>query len=398
MRIFFFTSKLNFRTAGGSVEEFDLMIRTLQGLGNEIACVTTFPDGNDIPTPPPYRVIEENISRRSLFGLQQGIYGLLTKYEKDADFFHVDGHLFLYGAGAYRRLGGNVPVSAYFNRELGSFAEDASPLLASEQRSFYRRIRKRARWLLERTLGMWLARAIDLASFITPLYQKMYEDFGLRNRASMVLADPVDFRRIMRENDIDEFSYRHRLAAGGLLRIFFSSRMIPGKGFDLLLAGFAQVRNKERFRLVLGGNGPEEPALRNLAGNLGITRYVEFLGWMPKEHLYQEFKKADMFVQVGWRREGASMTLLHAMAFGIPCIVPKDSGMAWQAGAAALSVKNGNHSELARAIERLAEDTSLRARLSEACYRRIADDEIDHTKVLARWFDKMRSIRSGVSI
>ncbi len=393
MKIYFFTTKLNFRTAGGSIEEFDLMMRTLQNMGHDVVCVTTFCDGNDMPTRPPYVVLEENIADRDLLGLARGIYCLFKKYEKDADIFHIDGHVFLYGAGAYRRIGGRIPVSAFFNRELGSFPEDESVLIAAKKRSLATRIRKSLRWLLERTLGMWLARALDIKMFITPLYRDMYQNFGLSGGIMMVFADPLDFQNIMRQNGITEHTYRDRLPASRPpFRIFFSSRMVAGKGFDLLLAGFARVRNKEHFKLVLGGDGPESERIHASAQERGITRYIDFLGWTPKEQVYEQFKKADMFVQVGWRREGASMTLLHALAFGVPSIVPRGSGMAWQAGNAALTVENGNHEELARTIEKLAENRTLRAELSANCYRRITDGEIDHRKTIARWVSAMQDV------
>src|SRR3989344_7244997 len=118
MRIVFITSKLNFVTSGASVTELDLTIRTLIKLGNEVATVTFFSYQNNIPDLLPYSVIEENVTSRRLLGIQKGIFQLLKKYESQADFFHIEGHLFLYGAGLYRLLGGKVPIAAFFNREL----------------------------------------------------------------------------------------------------------------------------------------------------------------------------------------------------------------------------------------------------------------------------------------
>ena len=123
MKIFFITSKLNFVSAGGSVEEFDLIIKTLQKWENEVTVITVFSEFNDIPTTLSYSLIQENIVPRSLWGIQKGIFKILQKYESQADVFHLDGHLFLFGAGAYRRWGGKIPVSAFFNRELTSWPE-----------------------------------------------------------------------------------------------------------------------------------------------------------------------------------------------------------------------------------------------------------------------------------
>ena len=369
------------------------MMRTLQRMGNEVVCVTTFSDGNDILDPPSYKVVEEDIRNRSLFGTSWGIFALLKKYEGNADFFHVDGHNFLYGAGAYRRFGGKVPVSAFFNRELGSFPPDSSFIIGVKAQTLARTIRRAFRSFLERTIGMYLARAIDLREFISPLYREMYEAFGLKCRGNcMVLGDPIDLKGIMRDNEITEMSYRNRLRREGPIMLFYSSRMAPAKGFDLIIAGFARVKNKENYRLILGGNGPEEAEIKKLATDLGIMRYVEFPGWTSKSRLCEYYKAADIYVQVGWRREGTSISLLYALAFGLPSIVPKKSGMAWQAGDAALAVENGNHDELARAIERLGEDPDLRATMSAACYDRIANDQLNHEKMIATWFEAMRRI------
>ncbi len=395
MKIYFITSKLNFESSGGSVEEFDLMMRTLQNLGNEVVCITTFVDRNNIPAPLPYQMIEENIPYHGLLQLQSGVYRIMRKYEHDASLFHVDGHLFLYGAGLYRRLGGKVPISAFFNRELISFPEDRSALISAAETSCVHRVKRALRRFIESTVGMYLARAIDLRAFISPMYQSMYERFGLTNNGHhFVLGDPIDFPKMMRENGITATSYKERLKTAGPLMLFFSSRMVAGKGFDLLLTGFARVRNKENYKLVLGGSGPEEEKIHQLAKDLAIEQYVEFPGWLTRAQLYENYKKADIYIQVGWRPEGTSMSLLYAIAFGLPSIVPSESGMAWQAQKSALTVQNGDHEALARAIERLGENPKLREELSDNCYIRINEDQLNHRKVIARWFDEMKKVKN----
>ncbi len=254
MRIFFITSKLNFKNSGGSIEEFDLMIKTLQKLGNEVTVITCFSTGNDYPASLPYKLIEENISASGLIGIQKGIYKILKKYSAQADFFQLDGHFFLYGAGLYRRLGGSVPVSAFFNRELGCWPEDQSSLFSQPAVSILKKIKKKVRWILERYVGMPIANGLDLCAFISPMYRGLYENFGLRKRASnLVTGDLIDLKKIMTENGITENSYRQRLKQSGLITLFFSSRMAPGKGFDVLLTGFSKVKNKVKYEIIDNG-------------------------------------------------------------------------------------------------------------------------------------------------
>ena len=177
MRIFFITTKLNFRNAGGSIEEFDLMIKTLTGMGNEVTAITVFSNANDIQEKLPYPLIEENFKSSGQLGIQYEIYKLLKKYESKADIFHVDGHIFLFGAGLYRKLGGKVPVSAFFNREQPSWAPYDSSFFPVSKESFFTKTKRSLRYLVEKYIGMRFANAIDFKTFISPMFRKKYEEF-----------------------------------------------------------------------------------------------------------------------------------------------------------------------------------------------------------------------------
>ncbi|MDD5430735.1 MAG: hypothetical protein PHP03_00695 [Candidatus Pacebacteria bacterium] len=252
MRIFFITSKLNFTKSGGSIEEFDVMIRNLIKLGNEVTVVTTFSYSNDISQPLPYKVIEENVMSRHLLGIQRGVFKILKKYEKQADFFHIDGHNFLYAAGLYRRLGGKVPVSAFFNRELFVFPENVSTLFSKNKRSPFAELKRKIRWCAEKYIGMPIASGIDIYMFTNPILRQVYENFGLKkDEHSFIIGDPIEYREIMKRNGITENFYRNRVKDSGKVTLFYSSRMAPGKGFDLLVAAFSEIKNKENFRLIL---------------------------------------------------------------------------------------------------------------------------------------------------
>jgi len=388
MRIVFVTSKLNFKSSGGSVEEIDLMLKTLQRSGHTVAAVTVFSQINDITEKLPYPVYEERLFAKRLLPLQAGVYSILKKYEREADVFHVDGHLMLYGAGAYRRFGGKVPVAAFFNRELGCFDPDLSDSFAKEP--LLRFLKRKARGLIERSAGMWLANGMDLFTFISPMYKTTYEKFGLAKRQnSFIIGDPIDAPSLMKKNGITETSYRERNKKEGKVILFFSSRMAPGKGFDFLLQGFSKVKNKDRFKLILGGSGPEEAMIHHMVQDLKLQDCVEFPGWVSKEKLYEFYKTADVFIQAKWRMIGTSISLLYAMAFGLPSILPRGSGLAWQAKESALYFTNGDAQGLAEAIELLGNDWMKRAELSANCYARLAEDEQNYIKQIGKLEQEM---------
>lgn len=400
MKIFFITSKLNFATAGGSVDEMDLMMRVFRNHGAEVTAVTVFSHLNRIDRALPYRVIPEQIHSRRLFGIQREALALFRKHERYADVFFIDGHLMLYAAGLYRCLGGETPVLLFFNRELSAWPQNSSPFFRPARQSVWRRAKAQVRFLFEKHLLMPLTRCADFYTFTNPFLEKAYRDFNLRATGkSFVFCDPYELDAVMRENGISEDTYRRRNKRAGPLTLFYSSRMAPGKGFDLLVTAFAKMTDKERFLLVLGGTGPEEAPMKKLVRDLQLEQYIRFPGWVTREELRRTLRdEADIFIQARWRSDMTSLSLTEAMAFGIPAIVPAGGGLAWTAGGGALTFRPDDPEDLARAIERLVSDAALRAKLSETCYRRLHEAEVDYKKTLPHLYQILRMLHAGASV
>ncbi len=380
MKIFFITPKLNFTTGGGTTDEYDLTYRTLLAAGQDVTVVTAFSQANIIDSSLPYKVLEEHINSSRQLGIQLGVYKILRKYSADADFFFIDGQVFLYGAGLYRRLGGKVPVVAYFNRELTAWPENVSSFFPRQQDGFMVKLKRKARYNIERYLFIPSTGGLDLLAFTSPFLEESYKNFGMKTMGkSFILGDAFDFRGLMKKYNVDEDTYRKRNKRQGPYTIFYSSRMAAGKGFDLLLSAFSKLKNKDNFRLILGGTGPEEDLIRRMIGKLNLERYVKLPGWMSKEELYRYMKEeADIFVQARWRRDMTSMSLQTAMLFGLPSIVPGGGGLEWVARDSAIYFEDNNVDDLAAKIEQLAVDYDLRAKLSAHCYIRMDEPEMNH--------------------
>lgn len=307
MNIVFLTSKLNFAKSGGSVEEIDLIARTFINEGATVEIVSVFSKNDEYPASIPYRVHAAGYSSAdiNLFASTKAFYRLFKRYADRADLFFIDGHLGLYAAGLYKLFGGTVPIVAFYNSYLGCWDDTSPRLFPDPPVGFLRRCRRKIRWLVERSLGIPLANRIDLMAFVSPTLKKVYEDFGIRHgERDMAIGDPIDFQHIMRDAGITTESYIQRVDHPKPLTIFYSSRMVAGKGFDLLLDGFSRVTNKQDFHLILGGSGPQADLVKKMIQDLHLEPYVELPGWTTKEQLLDYFKKADLFIQVGWKPEG----------------------------------------------------------------------------------------------
>ena len=108
-------------------------------------------------------------------------------------------------------------------------------------------------------------------------------------------------------------------ADGGPPVLLGVGRVVPQKGFDVLLKAFASARKKKHLRLVILGTGPAEhlASLEALAESLGVTADVDFHGAVSNPYPY--YKAASLFV-LSSRWEGMSNALLEAMACGCPVV------------------------------------------------------------------------------
>ena len=93
-------------------------------------------------------------------------------------------------------------------------------------------------------------------------------------------------------------------------------RLSHVKGYDRLITAFSQA--DAGWRLLLVGDGPERGALVRQATELGIADRVIFAGYQADPYPY--YDAFDVFVLPS-RSEGLSISLLEAMAAGVPVAV-----------------------------------------------------------------------------
>ncbi len=100
--------------------------------------------------------------------------------------------------------------------------------------------------------------------------------------------------------------------------------MVPSKCFDETLCAFAALGDT-RARLLLAGDGPEQPRLRALAESLGVGSRVEFLGRVDNRALAGLLRRCGCFVLPS-RFETFGVAYLEAMAAGLPVVATRCGG------------------------------------------------------------------------
>ena len=105
-------------------------------------------------------------------------------------------------------------------------------------------------------------------------------------------------------------------------------RMVPRKGVDNAIRGFAHLLNRLEARLLIVGGESQTPGLKMtpeigrlsaITASLGIADRVTFIGRRGREVLKYFYSAADIFVTTPWY-EPFGITPVEAMACGTPVI------------------------------------------------------------------------------
>jgi glycosyltransferase involved in cell wall biosynthesis len=168
--------------------------------------------------------------------------------------------------------------------------------------------------------------------------------------------------------------------------ILFLGRIGAAKGaFDLIRA-FAVVSGD--VKLMLGGDGDVNEA-SELARQLGISERVQLLGWVTGENKEALLSTASIFVLPSYY-EGLPMSVLEAMAWGVPVITTPVGGIpeVVRQGEEGVMVQPGDIGGLTEALCQLLDDEPLRQRLGANGRERIQhifSDEVVFPQLEAIW-------------
>jgi glycosyltransferase involved in cell wall biosynthesis len=174
-----------------------------------------------------------------------------------------------------------------------------------------------ARKSTEKTVLKGSDRIVALSEYTR---DKLERTYGLSSSKVNVIPGGVDLERF--KPPTDKARIRARLDLPEDKFILFTVRnLVPRMGLENLISAFEIAQNGRRdLLLIIGGEGPLEPELKEQVRRYGVEDYVRFAGYIPDEDLPSYYQMADLFIIPTKELEGFGLVTVEALASGLPVL------------------------------------------------------------------------------
>lgn len=226
------------------------------------------------------------------------------------------------------------------------------------------------------SLRLGLRVALRRAQAVTGCSQFVVDDavsrFGLPPHKGQVIHNGVEVAGDEAPRPVDLPFGRYVLGLG---------RVVPKKGFDLLLAAFARLAGAHPdVGLLIGGDGSARQGLISQAEALGLAGRVALPGWLDRAQVAWAMANAEVFTLPS-RVEPFGIVVIEALRAGRPVVVSARGGAPEivrheREGLVADPLDTASFAE---ALDLLLGDPALAARLASAGRGRVEDFSWDAT-------------------
>jgi glycogen(starch) synthase len=171
-------------------------------------------------------------------------------------------------------------------------------------------------------------------------------------------------------------------------------RLESEKGFDVAIAALAKLRLQGvDAELMLVGCGTERHALRKIAGDCNVAKYVHLSGALEHHRALEMISRSSLVLVPSRSREGFSLVAAEAAVLGVPCVASRVGGLpeVIQEGETGLLVAPDDADALARAVASLLSNPErLRAMGANAQSRAL--ERFDFRRCVENYLDLYRRL------
>lgn len=296
----------------GVVNSISLFKQGLAHLGHNVYIFAPgFPEYKD-NEPHVYRFRSISITQKVKYPLAIPISNRIAKIipELKLDVIHTQHPYILGEVGANYAKKFKIPLVYTFHTQF-------------EQYSHYIPFNQNIVKMLARLSVINYTKKCDCIITPAPSIMELLKSYGIKQRVE-VLPNAIDLSSF--ENP-DKHKIWAKYSIGQNERVLINvGRLGLEKNLAFMLHAFKIIAHKaHNVKLMIVGEGPEEKALKDLSGELGLGRKVTFTGRIDYHEIPSYYGAADIFIMTSVT-EVKPLAILEAMASGLPMVAVAASG------------------------------------------------------------------------
>lgn len=175
-------------------------------------------------------------------------------------------------------------------------------------------------WILYYPMEKWLSKYTDVLVTITKEDYNRASTFFKAKKTIYVPGVGIDLSRFKQQSD-EQQSIRTEFSIQDKYVLLSVGELNANKNHEMVIRALAGIQNKENIVYVIVGQGGKKEYLQSLGKELDVN--VILTGY--RYDVLNFYKAADAFILPSIR-EGLSVSLMEAMASGLPCLVGRIRG------------------------------------------------------------------------
>lgn len=173
--------------------------------------------------------------------------------------------------------------------------------------------------------------------------------------------------------------------------ILAAGRLVPQKGFDLLIEAFSRIVDKAPdWKVKIFGAGKDKDMLQDMINEKHLYNNVLLMG--PTQEIEKELTRSSIYA-LSSRFEGFGMVIVEAMQCGVPVVsfdCPKGPGEIIAHNEDGILVEDGNVEAFADALLELIEDKEKRVKFGKKAVKNVKRYTID--EIGKQWDSVLKNI------
>lgn len=196
----------------------------------------------------------------------------------------------------------NIPLIQHFHGlGIWQYHDNLHPLLTSYT------------IMLKKRIYSGLSGAVGVSNKVRKIFEKK-----IRTVPTYTVYNGVDIQRFPMDEQRCFFK-------DGTVKIICVANLIPIKGQKYLIEATAELQSMgKNIRLTFAGRGPDEKALKSLAGKLNVP--ADFVGYLPYDEISVLMREQDLFIMPSYY-EALGCVYLEAMSAGMLTVGVKGQGI-----------------------------------------------------------------------